>query len=565
MRIYRFLALSALSALICVSSASADCGAQITVSSDGLRAHLSGTADLASLGFEPEQIKSYSPYYPLWLSVALSDGETGERLYVNQVCTDDDGTFGLDFIMKSEEKTCHITIYSAYGKIYEGDADYTDGTVGKFNEIAKTEDVGEMGSFMQKYSGYMGVDLSLFNRFTDGEKQRVLTAAMKGAPNGSKAQVRANFSDAVFNVGLTAESLTAEDKSRMFNEYMDALGEDYAEIAQFINTHSLGAHIIALFNTGDYSSVKDEIYAISLRAYLENNVDNIYDLEVLFADDNLFSIPDSDLKRFNALTKKTAFYGAFLGEAENIVSLDDFHAAVKRCITDAEKKAEDEKDSSSPGGGGGGGKTSGGKGGSVSISGPSTPTVTPTPDKAEITYSDLDGYDWAKTAITSLSKCRVINGSDGKFLPGDSIKREEFAKICSLAFALTENGGAKSFNDVNDSDWFAKYVRILSSNGVIGGISDTEFGAGRAVTRQDAAVIIARLIKAENVTSSPFADDADIADYAKIAVYSLKDSGIISGYADGTFRPDGSITRAEAATLIHNILKLGKGGINLES
>ena len=159
----------------------------------------------------------------------------------------------------------------------------------------------------------------------------------------------------------------------------------------------------------------------------------------------------------------------------------------------------------------------------------------------------------------------MINGSDGRFLPGDSIKREEFAKICSLAFALTENGGAKSFNDVNDSDWFAKYVRILSSNGVIGGISDTEFGAGRAVTRQDAAVILARLIKAENVTSSPFADDADIADYAKSAVYSLKDSGIISGYADGTFRPDGSITRAEAATLIHNILKLGKGGINLES
>ena len=75
------------------------------------------------------------------------------------------------------------------------------------------------------------------------------------------------------------------------------------------------------------------------------------------------------------------------------------------------------------------------------------------------------------------------------------------------------------------------------------------FGTGLEITRQDAAVMLARAIGAENGEGS-FSDDSEIADYAKGSVYALKDKGIISGREDGSFDPYGKCTRAECAVMI---------------
>ena len=115
---------------------------------------------------------------------------------------------------------------------------------------------------------------------------------------------------------------------------------------------------------------------------------------------------------------------------------------------------------------------------------------------------------------------------------------------------------------MNENDWFAASISAMVSNGIINGISEAQFGVGQPITRQDAATILSRIINAseEAVGGEKFADDDSIAEYAKNGVYTLKNRGMISGYEDGTFRPQSQITRAEAAQMIYNILKLGKGG-----
>ena len=91
-------------------------------------------------------------------------------------------------------------------------------------------------------------------------------------------------------------------------------------------------------------------------------------------------------------------------------------------------------------------------------------------------------------------------------------------------------------------------------DGIVTGIDDGRFGTGRSLTRQDAAVILNRLLPADMDTEaeaeSRFADDSQIAAYAKDAVYHMKRLGILNGRADGAFVPEDSLTRAEAAKMI---------------
>ena len=64
--------------------------------------------------------------------------------------------------------------------------------------------------------------------------------------------------------------------------------------------------------------------------------------------------------------------------------------------------------------------------------------------------------------------------------------------------------------------------------------------------------------KKMKVEAEAFADDSDIADYAKDAVYYLRNKGIISGTDNGNYEPLRIMTRAEAAVVVNNIIKLGK-------
>lgn len=222
----------------------------------------------------------------------------------------------------------------------------------------------------------------------------------------------------------------------------------------------------------------------------------------------------------------------------------------------------------SPSQGGGTGGTGGGGGGgsSTKISG-GTPTAEPVSPISKDIFDDIADVPWAKDAIVSLAQMNVINGKGGmKFCPNDAITREEAVKIIAAAFlGGGADGASTAFADVDPNAWYAPYVAKASERGAVNGISADTFGVGMNITRQDMAVICAKvyslsvpsqtteITETAETTEIPFGDDADIADYARDGVYLLKKLGIVNGDNNGMFNPRSPITRAEAAKLIYGL------------
>lgn len=209
----------------------------------------------------------------------------------------------------------------------------------------------------------------------------------------------------------------------------------------------------------------------------------------------------------------------------------------------------DEDDSSS-----GGNRVS-----SVGVSTGVANTYTPSVKKE---FSDIQNHEWAKEAINALREKGIISGkSEEIFAPDDNVLREEFVKMIVIAANLSAGERSMSFSDVSSDAWFNEYIVKAYSTGIVNGIDENTFGVGMNVTRQDMCVIIANVLKAKGVavdesTELSFADGSSIADYAKSSVAMLTKLGLINGYEDGTFRPEGFATRAETAKIIYALLGL---------
>lgn len=206
-----------------------------------------------------------------------------------------------------------------------------------------------------------------------------------------------------------------------------------------------------------------------------------------------------------------------------------------------------------PGGPGGGGEM-------TFIPQPSaSPTVTP--PVSNMPYNDLAGVEWAWEAIGALSTQQIFAGyNDGSFKPRNSISREEFIKIAAVGMygaGEVNPSAVPSFTDAK-SGWYAPYVALAEQKKLTSGMGDGTFGIGARISRQDMAVLLYRMLRDAGISpaTNPFAfkDAGDIASYAQEAVYALKNYGIINGDPDGSFRPRGETTRAEAAVLLYKTL-----------
>ena len=126
------------------------------------------------------------------------------------------------------------------------------------------------------------------------------------------------------------------------------------------------------------------------------------------------------------------------------------------------------------------------------------------------------------------------------------------------AFELYGTNKTASFSDVDASAWYAPYVNGAVELGIVNGKTDSVFGVGDAVTRQDACVMIDRALKlsGEVYEEAQFKDTSAISDYAKSSVSVLYGYGVINGMGDGSFAPFATCTRAQAAKIISSTLSL---------
>lgn len=206
-----------------------------------------------------------------------------------------------------------------------------------------------------------------------------------------------------------------------------------------------------------------------------------------------------------------------------------------------------------PGGGGG-------SGGGITPIEKEPDVVTPPPVSTSNPFVDIEDVDWAKTAILSLVEDGVLDGvGNDCFDPHRMVKREELAKMLILAFDIPVSEDRSGFNDVPADSWYADYVYALSESGISNGVSESEFGVGTYVSRQDIATLLYRLMESKGyshtTSDNKFDDSDDIAEYASVPVQAMAGYGIINGVGDNMFAPLSNTTRAQAAKLIYEVKK----------
>ena len=188
------------------------------------------------------------------------------------------------------------------------------------------------------------------------------------------------------------------------------------------------------------------------------------------------------------------------------------------------------------------------------------PVVEPI-DPVTPSYDDVNKTDWFYSYVTELSDKGVVSGDGtGNFAPGNNVTREQFLKMLIEAADIEALEDENVFADVIADAWYKPYVLKAKNFGIVNGVSDTEFGIGSNITRQDMAVMISRTIeklgiKIDAAEVDEFADNAMVSDYAKDAVSYMKSIGLIEGN-NNEFRPLDKLTRAESAKVIYELLKL---------
>lgn len=173
----------------------------------------------------------------------------------------------------------------------------------------------------------------------------------------------------------------------------------------------------------------------------------------------------------------------------------------------------------------------------------------PVPGPGLVDPSDIKGH-WAENNIRDMIRMGAVNGyPDGTLKPDNTITRAEFVAIVVKSMKLGEQDG-KVFADTGNH-WAKNLIATAAAHGIITGYTDSTFGPDDSITREQMAEIIVRAAHLNPVTvGTTFVDNSDISEWAQAAMAAVTSKGFMNGYQDGTIRPQGITTRAEALTVI---------------
>ncbi|UXJ71367.1 S-layer homology domain-containing protein [Lysinibacillus fusiformis] len=178
-----------------------------------------------------------------------------------------------------------------------------------------------------------------------------------------------------------------------------------------------------------------------------------------------------------------------------------------------------------------------------------------------ITFKDIEGV-FSQQAIEELASRHIVNGTaPGYYSPHDSVTRAQFSAMLVRGLGLDTAIGEKGiFKDVKASDWYAEDVQSLYATGIIKGVSATKFNPNSLLTRQQAALMLDRVLDYVGVEKESgtltFTDTAKISVEAQSAVSVMQTMGIFSGRAGNTFDPHAQLTRAEMAKVLQLTLEI---------
>ena len=187
------------------------------------------------------------------------------------------------------------------------------------------------------------------------------------------------------------------------------------------------------------------------------------------------------------------------------------------------------------------------------------------PTSADWTPSFTDTQDyWAAAYVDFLYSAGITTGyDDGTFRPNQNISRQQFAvmlyRYLGLDGSQYESVTLPFADNSSIGDYALTAVKALYTEGIINGTTGSDgrlyFNPGGSLTRAQAAAMIGRTQEKGYATVElTFSDAASIPSYATFYIQTMAAQGVISGYADGTFRPGANITRGQMAKILYSLL-----------
>lgn len=141
------------------------------------------------------------------------------------------------------------------------------------------------------------------------------------------------------------------------------------------------------------------------------------------------------------------------------------------------------------------------------------------------TFKDVENH-WARDSVNEMGSRLVIGGVDeNNFAPDRDITRAEFAAIVGRALGLKAGGTADKFSDVKGNDWFCGAVGAACEYGIVSGYEDGTFKPDQAISREEAMAMIARAMELAGMDTNIAGSGVD----AKLAGFKDKDS--VNGWA----------------------------------
>ncbi len=165
---------------------------------------------------------------------------------------------------------------------------------------------------------------------------------------------------------------------------------------------------------------------------------------------------------------------------------------------------------------------------------------------------------WAEDKVRQLVDLGAITGyPDGTFKPENTITRAEFSAVICRALELEEMKG-ETFQDV-EGHWGEGWIESLVSEGIIdSNIYGTSYQPDEPITRQEIALMTVNALDSNNtgedLAQMPFEDLEKIGETFYQHVARSYSKGIVTGYPDNTFKPEGTATRAEATVMVTRTL-----------
>ena len=461
-----------------------------------------------------------------------------------------DGSTSSSTFVIAKKSIDDLTIYSIPDQLYDGSEKEPAITIKDGSETISSSDYTvtyrnntEMGTdtasatiTMKESSNYKGTKVVYFSIVTDPDDEAEITL-LDG--NG----------DTVENTTYTYDG--TEKKPRVVvSKSGKTLVQDTDYTVTYSNNKSAGDATVKVTFKGNYSGSSTKTFKI--------NPLNLSNCEVSLKPENA-TYTGSDIKPTATVTYETddgkfiklnsSDYEVVYPEASKAVGTYTVTIKPKNAnITGSATATFTVKKSDSSGGGGRSTKV-------IKVTVTPSPTPTSTPKSGDIVKPDE-----SQTILDKVNHNSYITGyDDNTFRPDRSMTRAEVVTVFTRLLKEKPEVDVKDnpFTDI-DNHWAKESILIMNSLGIVKGYDDQTFKPENMITRAEFATMISRFDNIVNIQMNTNFYDVPEDHWAYSTINYARYMGWISGYADGSFKPNNRITRAEAITIINRML--GRSG-----